>query len=59
MSFLHHWNEDEEPSYFEKRDEYLKDLLKDEMASLNEIKNTYNDSDEYSAEEFCKRYNII
>lgn len=58
MAFLHHWDDEHELSYEELRDNYIKAVENDAMASLNEIRNVHDDDDYLSAKEFCEKYNL-
>lgn len=58
MSLLMHLDE-ESVDYYKLRDNYIKEVENSAMASLAEIKNVHNRSDEMSAKEFCEKYNLI
>ena len=57
MSFLHHWVEDE-LSDESRRDAYVESVDNDPLASLAEIRNTHEDAEYLSAEEFCEQYHL-
>ena len=58
MGLLHHWDDKDEKSFEELRDEYIRRVENDAMASLAEIRNAHDDDDYLSAEEFCKKYRL-
>lgn len=58
MSLLHHWEDEDEVSYEDLRDSYIREVEEDSMASLNEIRNVHNDDDFLTAEEFCEKYDL-
>lgn len=58
MGLLHHWEDEDGKSFEELRDEYVRDIENDCMASLNEILNVYRNVDYLSAEEFCTKYGL-